>query len=205
MSLANFFVTKSQSIGKTAKPVKLVNKKGEVDGRITNGERAVCPKVKAAIARGDNEALYLARLDYLTDNFGEIDFWKIAHSINMKKSDAVKFAADHGFKYTRNTFWTEDREAILRDMAGKITPAEIGKRIGTTAGAVRAIASKLKISVATQKIPHPLSTCMKAEIIRLSRDGLSNKKIGEIVGTSAVTVGKFRRKQGIANKSSKAK
>lgn len=200
MSLANFFVAKAGAMKKTTKPVS-----DKRDNRITNGERIVCPRVKAAIARGDDEELYLARLDYLADNFGEIDFWKIAHSISMKKVDAVKFAYDHGFKYTRNTFWTDDRKDILFSMAGNATPEEIGKRLGTTAGAVRAIASKLKLSIATKKIPHPLGAFMKLEIIRLSRDGLSNKKIAAIVGTSAVTVGKFRVKNGISNPSTKAK
>jgi hypothetical protein len=82
--------------------------------------------------------------------------------------------------------WTGDEFAILRNLAGKESAFQIGKRLGRSAASVQSKAARHGMSLAVPAEIHPIETVAHARA--LSRTGMSSRDIAKHMKINHSTV-----------------
>lgn len=88
--------------------------------------------------------------------------------------------------------WTDAEDATLRQMAGLLSPEQIGARLGRTPKAVKVRAKNLGIRLCTGGPRARFAPVVKARALSMLAAGQTLRATAEAVGASFVTVWRWQ-------------
>lgn len=127
---------------------------------------------------------------FIIDNASTLTSGQVAKSIGMKVNSVKNRARVLGVRFTTGVpDWTENQDAMLRDMAGNHPVSQIAAACKRSSNAVVMRAHTLGLNLAYERKPYKkLTTAHIKEARRLRDIGLSYNQIAQVMYLSKSTV-----------------